>query len=49
MNGRKNKKARKYRNPAKVMGGISANPHFIIMKEVDHKNVTSNARIIGIM
>ena len=33
----------KYLRPAKVSGGISANPHLIIIKEVDHKNVTSIA------
>jgi len=41
--GSKHRKARKYLKPAYVNGGISFNPHLIIIKEVDHKNVTSRA------
>ena len=43
MKGRKHKKARKYLNPAKVIGGISTNPNLIITNEVDQRNVTSKA------
>ena len=43
MKGKKHKNAKEYLNPANVIGGISINPHFIIIKEVDHKNVTNNA------
>lgn len=39
----KHNKANEYLNPAKVIGGISINPNFIIMKDVDHKDVTNNA------
>ena len=41
--GSKQINAIKYRSPAKVSGGISANPHLIIINEVDHKIVTSTA------
>ena len=37
-----------YRKPAKVIGGISTKPHFIIIKEDDQRNVTSIACSIGI-
>jgi len=45
--GSKHKKARLYLSPAYVNGGISANPHFIKMNEVDHRKVTSSARKIA--
>ena len=40
--------AMKYRNPAKVNGGISASPHLIITKEVDQRKVTSRACSIAV-
>ena len=43
MKGNKQTNAIKYLNPAKVRGGISINPHLIIINEVDHKNVTNKA------
>lgn len=43
MNGNKQMNAIKYLNPAKIKGGISFNPNFIITKEVDHRKVTSRA------
>jgi hypothetical protein len=43
MKGRKHKNASEYRKPAKVRGGISTKPIFIITNEVDHKKVTNRA------
>ncbi len=41
--------ASKYLNPAKVRGGKSFNPFFIITKEVDHKKVTRSPRSIALV
>jgi hypothetical protein len=41
-------KATVYRSPAKVNGGISASPIFIITKEVDQRKVTRTARRIAL-
>lgn len=42
-NGRREIKAIKYLNPAKVRGGISFRPSLIITNDVDHKKVTRRA------
>jgi hypothetical protein len=47
MNGSKQTNAIEYLNPAKVNGGISFRPSFIITKDVDHKKVTSKASKIA--
>ena len=45
--GRRQAKAIVYLNPAKVNGGISASPIFIITNEVDQRKVTRRARRIA--
>jgi hypothetical protein len=37
-----------YRKPAKVSGGISTSPIFIITNDVDQRKVTRSARIIAL-
>ena len=32
-----------YRSPAKIKGGISSNPNFMMINEDDHRIVTKNA------
>jgi hypothetical protein len=44
--GRRQMKAIVYLNPAKVNGGISASPIFIITNEVDHRKVTNKASMM---
>jgi hypothetical protein len=48
VNGNKHKNASVYRSPAYVRGGISVNPHFIRIKEVDHRKVTNSAKKIAL-
>jgi hypothetical protein len=47
-NGRRQIKAIVYLSPAKVNGGISASPIFIITNEVDQRKVTSRASRIAL-